>query len=58
MLAHSQTTVRSIYVIAGAKLIHRVGVNLTHLGDADGLLALIHVDPGASSGETSDGASR
>jgi integrase len=31
-----------------------VEVDLTHLGDADGLLA-VHVDPGASSGDTSDG---
>jgi hypothetical protein len=41
-------------VAADAKLTHCAEVNLTHLGEADGLLA-VDVDPGASSGDTSDG---
>ena len=44
----------SIGVAADAKLTHPAEVNLTHLVEADGLLA-VDVDPGASSGDTSDG---
>jgi hypothetical protein len=41
-------------VAADGKLTHCVEVKVTHLGEDDGLLA-VHVDPGARSGDTSDG---
>ncbi len=47
-------TERPLDVAADAKLTHCAEVNLTHLGEADGLLA-VDVEPGASSGDTSDG---
>ena len=43
-----------VAVSADVKLTHCAGVNLTHPGDDGGLLA-VDVDPGASSGDTSDG---
>ena len=46
--------VGAFLVAADAKLTHRAEVKVTHLGEDDGLLA-VHVDPGASSGDTSDG---
>ncbi|OWT61680.1 host specificity protein J, partial [Achromobacter marplatensis] len=44
-------TVESISVSADVILTHRVGVNLTHLGNDGGLLAADNVDSGASSGD-------
>ncbi|AHV93305.1 putative transposase [Bordetella holmesii ATCC 51541] len=44
-------------VSADVILTHRVGVNLTHLGDDGGLLAADNVDSGASSGDQGNGAS-
>ncbi|QGB08030.1 hypothetical protein [Bordetella holmesii] len=49
---------RRIHVSADVILTHRVGVNLTHLGDDGGLLAADNVDSGASSGDQGNGASR
>ncbi|MCU0965717.1 MAG: hypothetical protein MUF08_11860, partial [Burkholderiaceae bacterium] len=44
-------------VAADAKLTHPAEVNLTHPGQADGLLA-VDVDPGASSGSQSPAPAR
>ena len=42
-------------VSARVILTHCAKVNVTHLGEDDGLLGAVDVDPGGSSGDTSDG---
>ncbi|MCO5103389.1 MAG: hypothetical protein M9919_05215 [Burkholderiaceae bacterium] len=42
-------------VSAGVILTHPVDVKLTHLGEDDGFFGAVDVDPGGSSGDTSDG---
>ena len=42
-------------VSAEVILTHCAEVKVTHLGEDDGLFGAVDVDPGASSGDTSDG---
>ena len=44
-----------LLVAADAKLTHCAEVKVTHLGEDDGLFGAVDVDPGGSSGDTSDG---
>lgn len=45
----------TVRVSAGVILTHPVDVKLTHLGEDDGFFGAVDVDPGGSSGDTSDG---
>ncbi|WP_233239052.1 hypothetical protein, partial [Bordetella sp. LUAb4] len=56
-IAHGeQLAVRGLLDVgAGVILTHVVGVNLTHLSNDGGLLAINNVDSGASSGDQSNG---
>lgn len=46
---------QQLHVSAGVILTHPVDVKLTHLGEDDGFFGAVDVDPGGSSGDTSDG---
>ena len=50
--------IRSELVSAGLILTHCAEVKVTPLGEDDGLCGAVDVDPGASSGDTSDGPTR